>query len=131
MAVFGLRNRGHRSSAIPWRHAGASGWGTSQRFGDLVILAFLTAQALDGVMTYLGVQTLGHGPLAEGNPLLAHLMGTIGVGTTLALAKGLAAGCGALLHLVAVHRLVAGLTLLYLAAAILPWTHILLTGSLF
>jgi hypothetical protein len=100
-------------------------------FGDIVILAFLVAQALDGVLTYLGVLTLGHGPMAEGNPLLAHLMGTMGVGVTLAVAKGLAACCGALLHLVAVHRLVAGLTLVYLAAAILPWTRILLTGSLF
>jgi hypothetical protein len=105
--------------------------GTGSRFGDVAILAFFLAQAADGVMTYLGVLTLGHGLMAEGNPLLAHLMGTIGVGATLALAKGLAAGCGALLHLVAVHRVVAGLTVLYLGAAILPWTHILLTGSLF
>jgi hypothetical protein len=105
--------------------------GAGPRFGDVAILAFLVAQALDGILTYLGVLTLGHGPMAEGNPLLAHLMGTIGVGTTLAIAKGLAAGCGALLHLVAVHRLVAGLTLLYVGAAIVPWTHILLTGSLF
>lgn len=97
-------------------------------FGDVAILAFLLAQAFDGVFTYLGVQTLGYGPAIEGNPLLSLGMSSMGVGATLAIAKATAAGFGALLHVVSVHRVVAALAVLYYAAAVLPWTRILFFG---
>ena len=39
------------------------------RFGDVALVAFLLAQACDGVLTYVGVST--YGVRIEGNPLLA------------------------------------------------------------
>jgi len=42
------------------------------RFGDVVIVLFLLAQAADGVMTYVGVSTFGVS--LEANPLLASLI---------------------------------------------------------
>lgn len=102
--------------------------GAPRLFGDVVIVAFLLAQLADGVFTYFGVLLCGHG--IEGNPLLAWLMRTVGVGTTLWVAKGVAAGLGAVLHLAAVHRVVAALTVLYVVAAILPWAQILISVGL-
>lgn len=92
-------------------------------FGDLVVLAFLLAQATDGVLTYIGIATMGTS--IEGNPLLASLMGAVGGGAALLGAKLLAASLGILLHLTGVHRIVAALTVLYLAAAVVPWTALL------
>lgn len=94
-------------------------------FGNAVILAFLLAQAADGVLTYLGIHTFGHA--AEGNPLLAWMMNSLGAGPALATAKLTAASLGSLLHLMTVHRLVAILTGIYLLAAVLPWTYLLLS----
>ena len=95
------------------------------RFGDAVIVLFLLAQAADGVMTYVGVTTLGvH---LEANPLLASLMTLFGQGTALAGAKLLASGLGISLHLIGVHRVLAVLTGVYVLAAILPWAGLLLS----
>jgi uncharacterized membrane protein len=93
------------------------------RFGDLVVLAFLLAQACDGVFTYVGTAAMGPG--IEGNPLLASLMRVVGEGTALVAAKLLAGSLGIVLHLTGVHRIVAALTCLYLAAAVIPWTALL------
>jgi len=98
-------------------------------FGNLVIVLFLVAQALDGGLTYLGVITFG--PQIEANPLLAWLMASFGEGPALAGAKVAAAGFGMILHLAAVHRALALLTALYLSAAVVPWMTILwLAGRL-
>ena len=95
------------------------------RFGDAVIVLFLLAQAADGVMTYVGVTTLGvH---LEANPLLASLMNAFGHGTAVAAAKVLASGLGISLHLIGVHRVLAVLTGIYLVAAVLPWAGLLLS----
>ena len=95
------------------------------RFGDAVIVLFLLAQAADGVMTYVGVTTLGvH---LEANPLLAALMQAFGQGTAVAAAKVVASGLGISLHLIGVHRVLAVLTGVYLVAAILPWAGLLLS----
>jgi hypothetical protein len=95
-------------------------------FGDAVILAFLLAQAADGVFTYIGVSTMGlH---AEANPLLVGVMATAGLGAGVTGAKLLAAFLGISLHIVGVHRVVAFLTGLYLIAAVLPWAGLLLAG---
>jgi hypothetical protein len=87
--------------------------------GELAILAFFVAQALDAAFTYWGVARHGRG--IEGNPLLASLMFSIGEGPALASAKLVAAGCGMILHLTHVHRIVAVLTAFYVCAALLPW----------
>jgi uncharacterized membrane protein len=92
-------------------------------FGDLALLAFLLAQALDGVLTYVGVNT--YGPRIEGNPIVGWLMGTFGEGLGLATAKVTAGGFGILLHLSGVHMAVALLTVFYVAVAIIPWVAIL------
>ncbi len=93
-------------------------------FGDLVIIAFLLSQALDGVLTYLGVTRFGLG--LEANPLIGSALPVLGVSATVTAAKLVAAGLGILLHLRGVHAAVAALTALYLAAAVVPWTAILL-----
>lgn len=127
--------------AESWRHAEIDGDGgaigamhhvdrQAERlisFGNWAIVCFLVAQALDGVFTYVGLVI--YGPGIEANPLLVWLMGAVGAGPALAGAKITAAGLGIILHLVSVHRAVALLTLLYISAAILPWTHLLFLRS--
>ncbi len=92
-------------------------------FGNVAIVAFLLAQCLDGIFTYIGVSTYGIG--VEANPLLAGLMMSLGHGTALFAAKALAAGLGACLHLREIHGAVALLAGFYVAVAILPWMAIL------
>ena len=92
-------------------------------FGDCVVLAFLLAQACDGVFTYVGMATFGPG--IEGNPLLATLMTWMGGGAALFSAKLLAGSLGIALHLTGVHRIVAVLTGLYIVAAVVPWATVL------
>ena len=94
------------------------------RFGDVVIVLFLLAQAADGVMTYVGVTTIG--THLEANPLLASLMSAFGEGAAVTGAKLVASALGISLHLIGVHRVLAVLTGVYLAAAVLPWLGLLL-----
>ena len=92
-------------------------------FGDLVIMAFLLVQGLDGVFTYVGVSTFG---LAiEANPVVSGLMTHLGHGPGLLSAKMVAAFLGICLHFREVHLAVAMLTGFYAAAALAPWTLIL------
>lgn len=105
--------------AILWKPWGA----TRSRFGDLALIAFLLVQLFDGVFTYLGVIT--YGPSIEGNPLVSSMMQTFGHTGGLMTAKVTAAGLGAALHLGRVHGLIAILTAVYVAAAIVPWTALL------
>ena len=93
-------------------------------FGDLAVLVFLVAQLLDGTLTYVGVLTFGLA--SEGNPILVALMEAFGYGTALIAAKVVAALLGIGLHLARVHLAVALLAGFYMAAAVLPWTAILL-----
>jgi hypothetical protein len=93
----------------------------------MAIVAFLLAQAADGVFTYIGLT--GHAPVTEGNPLLAWLMQEIGNGPALAGAKCTAAGLGMLLHLTETHRIVFALTAVYVVAALVPWAAILFNAS--
>jgi len=100
-------------------------WQTIERcsFGNTMLLAFIVAQALDGVLTYVGIATFGAS--AEANPVVAWYVSAFGVGAGLALVKALAIACAATLHATARHRILAGLTAFYLAAAVLPWTRLL------
>jgi hypothetical protein len=85
-------------------------WDARQsRFGDAVVIGFLLVQCLDGVLTYLGVSIWGRG--IEANPLVSLAIAAGGLGTGLAATK-----------------LVALLTAIYVAAAILPWTALFLTN---
>jgi hypothetical protein len=95
----------------------------SLTFGNLAIVAFLMVQALDGMLTYVGLVTFG--PAVEGNPLLKYLMTSFGAPIALTGAKLAAATFGIILHLTAVHRTVALLAVLYVSAAILPWVELL------
>ena len=92
-------------------------------FANVVVIAFLIAQACDGVFTYVGVSL--YGTAIEGNPLLAWLMESIGHGPALATAKGMAGAFGIALHLSAVHRVLAALAVFYVAVAVVPWMAIL------
>jgi hypothetical protein len=95
----------------------------SARFGNVVVIAFLVAQACDGVFTYVGVAT--YGAHLEGNPLLGWLMGALGCAAGVAMAKAAAGAFGIVLHLVAVHRVVAALAAFYFVAAVVPWVGLL------
>jgi hypothetical protein len=96
------------------------------RFGDVVVLGFLIVQGLDGVFTYLGVAIWGVG--IEANPIISSAVSLAGPGPGLAGAKLFAIGLGIALHLRRVHNLVALLTAIYLAIAILPWTALFLSS---
>lgn len=98
-------------------------WDRPSRFGDAAVIGFVIVQALDGIFTYLGVSIWGVG--IEANPLISAAVATLGPAPALAAAKLLAAGFGIALHLHRIHNLVAALTALYFAAAILPWTALL------
>jgi uncharacterized membrane protein len=100
-------------------------WSAAQRsrFGDVVIVLFLLAQCLDGVLTYVGVTT--YGVAIEGNPLISTLMLHFGEGTALVGAKVIAGILGIALHLRRIHNAVALLALFYFVAAIVPWSAIL------
>ena len=93
-------------------------------FGDLVVVAFVLMQCLDGVFTYLGVGIWGAG--IEANPLISSAMSAAGVAAGVGGAKVVAIGLGMLLHLRRVHYVVALLTAIYFTVAILPWTALLL-----
>jgi len=97
---------------------------TRSSFGDAVILLFLFAQTADGMCTYVGLSTLGVS--LEANPLLLALISTFGLGTAVAGAKIFAAILGMSLHRLGVHGILAGLTGVYLLAAVLPWIRIFL-----
>ena len=90
---------------------------------DLLWVAFVVVQVLDGVLTYVGVQTFGPG--IEANPLVAWYAGMFGPVAGLVAAKLFAIGCAAVLFITARHRTVALLTLMYLVFAIAPWAHVL------
>ena len=64
---------------------GSRGGTRSHRFGDVALVIFLLAQALDGVLTYVGVST--YGLRMEGNPFIGWLMSAMGEAAGLATAK--------------------------------------------
>ena len=93
-------------------------------FGDLAVVSFFIVQGLDGILTYLGVSIWG--PSIEANPLISSAVATAGPAAGLAGAKLVAIGFGMVLHLRRVHNIVAFLTAVYVALAILPWTALFL-----
>lgn len=95
------------------------------RFGDVVMAAFVVVQVLDGYLTYRGIHDLGMGVEIEGNPLVAFAMSALGVRLALVLIKAFATACGFILHTHRYHRVLAVLTALYVVAAIGPWVVLL------
>lgn len=91
--------------------------------GEIAWLAFVTVQALDGMLSYVGVRTLG--PEIEANPLLAGFLGLFGPAAVFITAKLFAVGCGMLLHVKARHRSLCALTAAYVLFAVGPWVHVL------
>ena len=89
---------------------------------QLIAALFLIAQVCDGVLTYAALHYFGMS--AEGNPLLAVWIALVGPGSAIVGAKLLAVGCGTVLYLVALHRVLLALTLFYAAAAVGPWLAI-------
>lgn len=98
------------------------------RFGDVVMIAFLLVQIVDGFLTYRGIRDFGLGVEIEGNPLVALAIGAFGVRIALILAKTFASLCGILLHTRRYHRVLAVLTAFYVVAAIGPWIVLLHTS---
>ena len=96
------------------------------RFGDLIVVGFLIMQCLDAVFTYHGIAIWG--PSIEANPLLSSAMAARSVLIGLGGAKVVAIGFGMLLHLRRIHNLVALLTAIYFAVAIVPWTALFLAN---
>lgn len=87
-----------------------------------LLVAFIVLQAADGLLTYVAVERFG--PLAEGNPLLETWIVLTGSATALIGAKTMACLCGAVLYLAGVHHVLAGLSVLYLFAAVVPWLRV-------
>jgi len=90
---------------------------------ELVWLAFVTVQAMDGIMSYIGVNTFGS--WIEANPLVAWYASAFGPAVAFAAVKLFAIACGTVLYLMSRHRTVAALTLFYLVFAVGPWAHVL------
>ena len=84
---------------------------------------FVVLQLADGILTYAAVQQFGSA--AEGNPIVATWIVLTGAAPALVGAKLLACACGGVLYVAGVHRVLAGLSALYLLAAVVPWLQIM------
>jgi hypothetical protein len=95
----------------------------------LGVVALVSLQILDGLLTYLGVSALG--TKFEGNPLLKLGMEIIGLEVTVALAKSFAISCALLFLILPQTRVsvisVWGLNIFYFFFAVLPWSVVLLS----
>src|SRR5262245_20280587 len=93
----------------------------------LWLAIFICLQLADGVLTYAAVEKFGAG--AEGNPIIATWILITGAVPALLGAKLLACACGGVLYAAGVHRLLVGLSALYLFVAVMPWLHIFSLSS--
>jgi hypothetical protein len=73
----------------------------------------------DGLITSAAVAMFG--PVVEANQLITTWMALIGPVPAVIAAKLLACACGAVLFFFHVTRVLAGLTLFYVFAAVIPW----------
>ena len=92
---------------------------------NVIVFGHTTLLDMDGTGCVVACLFHAFGRMIEANPLLSLLMHHVGAGPALAGAKLAAVGCGSLLHLLTVHRVVAVLTGIYLAAAVGPWVYLL------
>lgn len=108
------RPRGHHAHA-----AAASRARSDSRQAPLVLGIFFLVQALDGVLTYWGVNEFG--VEMEMNAILASGMLSIGPGATLVAAKLVACAGGLVLYGSGYHRPLAAVAGLCLGVAVVPW----------
>ncbi len=94
-----------------------------ESLAEMIWIAFVAMQALDGTMTFVGMQTFGLS--VEAKPLIAWYVSMLGPALALLAVKLFAVGCGVALYLTARHKTIAVLALAYLLAAVGPWTHLL------
>jgi hypothetical protein len=73
----------------------------------------------DGLLTYFAIRLFGVS--AEANPILTTWIALVGPEMAIGTAKVLASACGVLLYWLGIHRILLGLTILYGAAAVVPW----------
>jgi hypothetical protein len=90
---------------------------------EIAWLAFVTVQALDGMLSYVGVHAFGHG--IEANPLVGWYLAAFGPAAAFIGAKLFAVSCGAVLYLTGRHHWVVALTVVYVLVAVGPWIHVL------
>ena len=88
----------------------------------LWLAIFLVLQLADGMLTYAAIDLFGTS--AEGNPILATWIMLTGAVPALLGAKLLACACGGVLYVAGVHRVLLGLSALYLFGAVVPWLQI-------
>ena len=85
-----------------------------------IVALFVTIQAADLVLTLTGLSRFGVD--MEANPLLAASIRMCGAGVTLLTAKMIAIGLATVLNSVRAHLTLAILTVLYVFAALVPWS---------
>ena len=90
---------------------------------EIAWLAFVAVQALDGMMSYVGVHAFGHG--IEANPLIGWYLAAVGPAAAFLGAKLFAVACSAVLHRTGRHQWVVALTAVYVVFAVGPWIHVL------
>jgi len=95
----------------------------SQSRAAWALILFAATQVADGMMTAAGAAQ--YGTSIEANPVLVFMSGAFGTGTALVAVKLFAIGCATLLYLRAKHVALAILTLVYVVAALMPWTFVL------
>jgi hypothetical protein len=95
----------------------------SQTRAAWVLILFAIIQLADGMLTAAGAAQ--YGTSIEANPLLVFLFGVLGPSTALVSAKLFAIACATLLHLGSKHLALRILTVVYVFAAIVPWTFVL------
>jgi hypothetical protein len=97
---------------------------TGVRAAQAIWVAFVLVQALDGVMTLVGMHTFGL--RIEANPLIAWYAHTLGPEVAVSAAKLFAVGCGVALYVTAHYRTIAALAVTYVLCAVGPWIHVFL-----
>ncbi len=100
---------------------------TGRRWADqapFVLAIFVTAQVLDGILTYWGLHRIG--PEVEANTYLASAIASLGAVPVLLAAKLVGCVCGAILYLTERYRALAISAGLYLGVAVIPWLLIVL-----
>jgi hypothetical protein len=85
-----------------------------------IVALFVAIQAADFVLTLNGLSRFGID--MEANPLLAASIRMCGAGVTLLTAKMIAIGLATMLNAVRAHLALAILTVLYVFAALVPWS---------
>jgi uncharacterized membrane protein len=117
---------GHRMTehVLPWTNSAAERAlpPGDESLAEAIWIAFVIVQALDGAMTFIGMQAFG--THIEANPLIGWYVAVLGPVWALLAVKLFAVACGATLYLTGHHKTIAALALTYLLGAVGPWAHI-------